>query len=76
MIEVQEKSLWSFDKRLILLKCFNGDLSPSNVTFQYSPFRIRVFNIPIKSMYKVVGTHIANKIGNPLMVDALKSGLA
>ena len=36
MIEVQGKCPWSFDKRLTLLKCFNGDLSPNNVTFQRS----------------------------------------
>ena len=27
-------------------------------------------------VFKVVGTCIANKIGNPLTIDALKSGLA
>lgn len=74
--EVQEKSPWSFDKRLILLKYFNCNLSPNNVTFQHSPFWICVFNILIKTMNKVVSTRIAYKIGNSLMVDALKSGLA
>ena len=49
------------------MKCFNGDLSPGNVTFQRSSFWIHVF--------KVMGTHIANKIGNLLMIDALKCGL-
>ena len=38
MIEVQDRSPWSFDKRLILLKRFNGNVSPSNVTFQHSLF--------------------------------------
>ena len=76
MNDVWYRSPWSFDKRLILLKHFNGDLSPGNVTFQHSPFWIRVFNIPIKSMNSVVGTRIAKEIGIPLVVDALKSGLA
>ena len=62
MIEVQDKSHWSFDKILILLKHFSGDLSSGNVTFQHSPFWIRVFNTHIKSMNKAVGTHIANEI--------------
>ena len=39
-------------------------------------FWIRVFNIPIKSMNKAIGTHIAKEIGIPLLVDASKSGLA
>ena len=76
MVEVQDKSPWSFDKRLILLKHFNGHLSLGNVTFQHYPFWFRVFSIPLKTMNKTVGTHIVNVIGNSLMVDAPKSGLA
>ena len=76
MTEVLDRSPWSFDKRLILMKQFNGDLSPGNVSFQYSSFWIRVFNIPIKSMNSVVGTRIANEIGVPILIDAPKSGLA
>lgn len=75
MNDVLDKSHWSFDKRLVLLKCFDGDLSPGNVKFQRSPFWIRVFNIPIKSMNLSVGNHIANEIGIPLLIDAPKSGL-
>ena len=40
MAEILDRSPWYFDRRLILLKHFNGDLSPGNVTFQYSPFWI------------------------------------
>ena len=76
MKEVLDKSPWSFDRKLILLKRFHEDLSPGNVAFQYSPFWIRVFNIPIKSMNKAIGTHIVKEIGIPLLVDASKSGLA
>lgn len=76
MVEALDRSPWSFDRSLILLKRFNGDLSPSNVSFQYYPFWIRVFNIPIKSMNKSIGTQIANEIGIPLLVDAPKNGLA
>ena len=38
MIEVLDRSTRPFDKSLFLLKCFNDDLSPSNVSFQHSPF--------------------------------------
>lgn len=75
MIEVQDKSPRSFDKIHILLKCFNGDFNPNNVTFQRSSFWIHIFNVPIKSINKTIGTRIANEVGNPLMVDAPKSGL-
>ena len=76
MNDILDRSLWSFDKRLILLKRFTGDVSSKNVTFQQSPFWIRVFNIPIKSMNSTIGNYIANEIGVPLLVDASKSGLA
>ena len=73
MNDVLDKSPWSFNKRLFLLKHFDGDLSPGNVKFQRSPFWIRVFNIPIKSMNLSVSNHIANEIGIPLLIDAPKS---
>ena len=38
MKEVLDKNPWSFDRKLILLKCFHEDLSPGNVAFKYSPF--------------------------------------
>ena len=74
MNDILDKSPWSFDKRLVLLKRFTSDVSSENVTFQQSLFWIRVFNIPIKSMNSTVG--ITNEIGVPLLVDAAKSGLA
>ena len=76
MNDILDKSLWSFDKRLVLLKRFNGDVSPDKVSFQCSSIWIRVFNIPIKSMNSTVGNYIANEIGIPILVDAPKSGLA
>ncbi|XP_023918052.1 uncharacterized protein LOC136066625 [Quercus suber] len=76
MNDILDRSPWSFDKRLVMLKRFTNDVSPENVTFQQSPFWIRVFNIPIKSMNAIVGNYIANEIGVPLLVDAPKSGLA
>lgn len=75
MMEVLDRIPWSFDRKLILLKPFNGDLSPGNVSFQYSPFWIQVLNTPINSMNKAVGNHIAKDIGVLLLVDAPKSGL-
>lgn len=60
---ILDKSLWSFNKRLVLMKGFYGDLSPCNVTFLHSPFWIHVFNITIKSMNKDVEARIANEIG-------------
>ena len=76
MNDILDKSLWSFDKRLVLLKRFNGDVSLDKVSFQRFSFWIWVSNIPIKSMNSTVGNYIANEIGIPILVDAPKSGLA
>ena len=76
MNNILDRSPWSFDKKLVLLKCFTSDVGSENVTFQRSLFWIWVFNIPIKSMNATVGNYISNEIGVPLLVDAPKSGLA
>ena len=76
MNDILDRSSWFFDNRLIMLKCFTNDVSSENVTFQRSPFWIRVFNIPITIMNATVGNYIANEIDIPLLVDAPKSGLA
>lgn len=54
MVEVLDISPWSFDKRIILLLHFNGDLSSSNVTFQRSPFWIRVSTFLLKVRIKLL----------------------
>lgn len=33
MNDILDRSLWSFDKRLVPLKCFTSDVSSENVTF-------------------------------------------
>nr|POE57539.1 hypothetical protein CFP56_06599 [Quercus suber] len=76
MNDILDRSLWSFDKRLVLLKRFNGDVCPNKVSFQRSSFWIRVFNIPIKSMNSTIGNYISNGIEISILVDAPKSGLA
>ncbi|XP_075661571.1 uncharacterized protein LOC142631309 [Castanea sativa] len=76
MNDILDRSMWSFDKRLVMVKRFTNDASLENVSIQRSLFWIRVFNIPIKSMNATVGRYIANEIGVPLLVDAPKSGLA
>ena len=40
MNDILDRSPWSFDKRLVMVKRFTNDVSPENVTFQRSPFWI------------------------------------
>ena len=69
MEEIIAEGPWSFNKRLILLKRFHLDISPSDAQFW-----IRVFNIPIKSMNRDVGSRLANEIGDLVTVDVTRSG--
>ena len=40
MNDILDRSPWSFDKRLVMVKRFTNDVSPENVTFLRSPFWI------------------------------------
>lgn len=72
---ILSRSPWTFEKKLILMKRFSGDICLTLVTFHSSPFWIRVFIIPIKSMTKEVGDRIANEVDELIAIDAPKSGL-
>ena len=69
------QSPWTFDKKLIQIVRFEGDLQPTEVKFTHSAFWIRVYNLPIKSMIQEVGEDIGRDIGNLLEVDAPENGL-
>ena len=69
------RSPWTFDKMLILIVRFEGDLQPTGVRFSHAAFWIRVFNLPIKSMIREVGEDIGQEIGRLLEVDVPENGL-
>ena len=69
------QSPWAFDKKLILMVRFEGDLQPIAVTFTHVAFWIRVHNLSIKSMIREVGEDIGKELGNLLEVDVLENGL-
>jgi hypothetical protein len=69
------QSPWIFDKKLIQMVWFEGDLQPTAVKFTHSAFWIRVHNLPIKSMIREVGEDIGREIGNLLEVDVPANGL-
>ena len=69
------QSPWTFDKKLIQIVRFKGDLQPVEVSIKFAAFWIRVFNLPIKSMVKDVGEDIGNAIGPSLEVDCPENGI-
>ena len=69
------QSPWTFDKKLILVVRFEGDLQPNAVNFTHFTFWIRVYNLPIKSMIREVGEDISQDIGLFIEVDVPENGL-
>jgi hypothetical protein len=62
-------SPWTFDKKLIQMVRFIGDLQPTAVKFTHAAFWIRIMNLPIKSMTREVGEDIGQAVGTLIDVD-------
>uniref|UniRef100_A0A2N9HR73 CCHC-type domain-containing protein n=1 Tax=Fagus sylvatica TaxID=28930 RepID=A0A2N9HR73_FAGSY len=66
---VLSRSPWTFDKKLILMARFIGDLQPTAVKFTHAAFWIRIVNLPIKSMTREMGEDIGQRVGRLIAVD-------
>jgi hypothetical protein len=64
-------SPWTFDKKLIQMVRFVGDLQPTAVKFTHAAFWIRIMNLLIKSMTREVGEDIGQAMGKLIDVDVL-----
>ena len=58
VMRIFSTSPWTFDKKLILMARFVGDLQPTAVKFTHAAFWIRIVNLPIKSMKREMGEDI------------------
>ncbi|XP_041025460.1 uncharacterized protein LOC121265854 [Juglans microcarpa x Juglans regia] len=67
---------WSFDRYLVCLKDFDGELSPNEVQFSSEPFWVQVHNLPFVGMTKILGEMIGAIIGkvHTMEVDAQGCG--
>ena len=43
---------WSYDKQLVLIQEFEGELTPKEIVLKWSPFWVQIFNLPLKSRKK------------------------
>ena len=66
---------WSFEKQLVLLQEFDGELIPKEVEIKWAPFWIQIFNLPLKSRTKETGWAIGSSLGTVLEVDVPESGV-
>ena len=73
--KVLEMCPWSFEKQLIVLKEFEGELVPRDIVMKHCPFWVQIFNLPLKIRTKETGWAIGSTLGEVLDVDVLDSGV-
>lgn len=59
---------WSFDRALLVLR-EPGMIQPSKMTFEESPFWIRLYDLPFSAMNRETAVMLGNRIGEVLDVD-------
>ena len=72
---VMEMSPWCFEKQLILLQEFEGELVPKEIVLKWTPFWVQIYNLPLKSMTRETGMEIGAKIGTVLDTDVPEKGV-
>nr|POF23781.1 uncharacterized protein CFP56_13718 [Quercus suber] len=73
--KVMEMSPWSYEKQLILMQDFEGELVPKEIKLKWVPFWVQIFNLPLKCMTKESGYEIGSKIGVVLDIDVPEKGV-
>ncbi|KAF5471373.1 hypothetical protein F2P56_008182 [Juglans regia] len=66
---------WSFDRWLLCLQVFEGNMSINEVVFNKEEFWVHAYNIPLSSMTYEVGTQIGGCIGRVLTVQVDERGI-
>ena len=73
--KVMEMQPWSYEKQLVLMREFERELVPKEISLRWSPFWIQIYNLPLKSMTSGTGYAIGGKIGEVLEVDVPEKGV-
>ena len=72
---VMDMSPWHYEKQLVLLQCFEGDKDPKDILFQWSPFWVQMYNLPLKHRTRETSLAIGASLGEVLEVDVADSGV-
>nr|XP_023884702.1 uncharacterized protein LOC111996887 [Quercus suber] len=73
--KVMEMRPWSYEKQLVLMRDFEGELVPKEISLRWTPFWIQIYNLPLKCMTSGTGYAIGGKIGEVLEVDTPEKGV-
>ena len=60
---------WSFDQHLVLLDEIEGSVQPSDIKMNFSPFWIRIYNLPLDCRSDKHVNNLARSVGNVLEID-------
>ncbi|KAK9996581.1 hypothetical protein SO802_021267 [Lithocarpus litseifolius] len=66
---------WSYEKQLVIIQEFEGELTPKEIDLKWAPFWIQIYNLPLKSRTKETGWVIGSSLGSVLDVDVPDSGV-
>ena len=66
---------WSYEKQLVLLQEFKGELTPKERVMRWSPFWVQMYNLPLKCRTKETAWAIGSKMGLVMEVDVSDSGV-
>ncbi|XP_023896455.2 uncharacterized protein LOC112008355 [Quercus suber] len=72
---VLDMSPWSFEKQLVLLQEFEGELTPKEIEMRWSPFWVQFYNLPLKCRTKETTWAIGSKLGSVMEVDVSDTGV-
>lgn len=72
---IMDMSPWSFEKQLVFIQEFEGELTPREMDAIWSPFWVQIFNLPLKCRTKETACAIGSKLGSVMEVDVADSGV-
>ena len=73
--KILDISPWNFEKQLVIIQEFEGELTPMEMELKWSPFWIQIFNLPLMSRTKETGWAIGSSLGEVMEVDVPDSGV-
>ena len=73
---ILEGSLWSFDKNIIVFQEYDPIVHPSELDFRYVAFWVRVYDLPIGGMMRVMAEKIGELMGGFIKADTDEKGKA
>ncbi|KAL0002242.1 hypothetical protein SO802_016023 [Lithocarpus litseifolius] len=72
---IMETCPWTYEKYLILLREFEGEQVPKDISLWQSSFWVQIHNLPLKSRTRETGRAIGASMGEVLDIDVVESGV-